>query len=234
MVTDGAGDGANLGDLITYTISIENKGNVTLNSLTISDTIKDGNGANLSLDGPPSFVSATTSSTSTTLQVGGTATFTANYTIDQQAVDSGRVENSAVGTASSPSGVQTSDTSDDGDDSDGDIDDDPTITLLTATPTLSVSKSATVNDPDSNGVDLGDTITYTIVVTNTGDLTLSNVVITDTLTDANSSSLSLNSGPTLTAGDASNLGVGAALTYQATHVITQQGCLLYTSDAADE
>ena len=61
------------------------------------------------------------------------------------------------------------------------------------------------------------------MVTNTGDLTLSNVVITDTLTDANSSSLSLNSGPTLTAGDASNLGVGAALTYQATHVITQQG-----------
>ena len=222
-VSDSAGDGVNLGDVITYTISIENKGNVTLNSLTISDTIKDGNGANLSLDGPPSFVSATTSSTSTTLQVGGTATFTVNYTIDQQAVDSGRVENSALGTASSPSGVQTSDTSDDGDDSDGDIDDDPTITLLTATPTLVVTKSAVLNDPDSNGVDLGDTITYTIVVTNTGDLTLSNVVITDTLTDANSSSLSLNSGPTLTAGDASNLGVGAALTYQATHVITQQG-----------
>ena len=50
------------------------------------------------------------------------------------------------------------------------------------------------------------------MVTNTGDLTLSNVVITDTLTDANSSSLSLNSGPTLTAGNASHLGVGAALT----------------------
>ena len=113
----------NLGDVITYMINIENKGNVTLNSLSISDTLKDGNGASLSLDSSPSFVSATTSSTSTTLQVGGTATFTVNYTINQQAVDSGRVENSAVGTANSPSGVQTSDTSDDGDDSDGDIDD---------------------------------------------------------------------------------------------------------------
>ena len=137
-------------------------------------------------------------------------------------MDSGRVENSAVGTASSPSGVQTSDTSDDGDDSDGDIDDDPTITLLTATPTLSVSKSATVNDPDSNGVDLGDTITYTIVVTNTGDLTMSNVRVVDTLTDGNSSTLTLTSGPTLISGNASSLAVNGALTYQATFVINQQ------------
>ena len=74
---------------------------------------------------------------------GGTATFTAVYTIDQQAVDSGSVVNSVVGVASSPSGnSDTSDTSDDGDDSDGDIDDDPTIITLTATPSIDVSKSA--------------------------------------------------------------------------------------------
>ena len=53
--------------------------------------------------------------------------------------------------------------------------DDKTAVSITATPSIEVTKTASVNDPDSNGVDLGDTITYTIVATNTGDLTLSNI-----------------------------------------------------------
>ena len=100
--------------------------------------------------------------------------------------------NSAAGVASSPSGnSDTSDTSDDGDDSDGDIDDDPTIVTLTATPSIDVSKSASLVDPNNNGADLGDTIVYTITVTNTGDLTLTGVSISDTITDGNGSALSL-------------------------------------------
>ena len=157
MVADGAGDGANLGDLITYTISIENKGNVTLNSFNYSDTIKDGNELFLSLDG---LFCLSAAAVLYTRQVGGTATFALNYTIDQQAVDNVEDENSAVGTAGGPSGVQTgNDTSDDGDDSDGILDDDPICFLLTATDLLSASTSpATVNDPDGNGVDLGDSV----------------------------------------------------------------------------
>ena len=131
--------------------------------------------------------------------------------------------NSAVGVASSPSGnSDTSDTSDDGDDSDGDIDDDSTIVTLTATPSIDVSKSASLVDPNNNGADLGDTIVYTITVTNTGDLTLTGVGISDTITDGNGGALSLSSGPTLTAGNAASLDVGASLTYSATFVINQQ------------
>ena len=112
-VNDISSDGNNLGDDITYTIRVENTGNVVLSNLTLTDTLTDGNDQGLTLDSGPTFVSATMGSTSTTLQVGGTATFTAVYTIDQQAVDSGRVLNSAVGVASSPSGnSDTSDTSD--------------------------------------------------------------------------------------------------------------------------
>ena len=221
-VNDIDSDGNNLNDVITYTITVENQGNVTLNDLTLTDTLTDGNDQGLTLDSGPTFVSATASSTSTTLQVGGTATFTAVYTIDQQAVDSGRVLNSALGVASSPSGnSDTSDTSDDGDDSDGDIDDDPTIVTLTATPSIDVSKSASLVDPNNNGADLGDTIVYTITVTNTGDLTLTGVGISDTITDGNGGALSLSSGPTLTSGNAASLDVGASLTYSATFVINQ-------------
>ena len=221
-VNDIDSDGNNLDDVITYTITVENQGNVTLNDLTLTDTLTDGDSQALSLDSGPTFVSATASSTSTTLQVGGTATFTAVYTIDQQAVDSGSVVNSVVGVASSPSGnSDTSDTSDDGDDSDGDIDDDPTIITLTATPSIDVSKSASLVDPNNNGADIGDTIVYTITVTNTGDLTLTGVSISDTITDGNSGALSLSSGPTLTSGNAASLAVGASLTYSATFVINQ-------------
>ena len=33
-----------LNDIITYTLTVENTGNVTLTSLTLSDTLKDSNG----------------------------------------------------------------------------------------------------------------------------------------------------------------------------------------------
>ena len=218
-VNDIDSDGNNLGDDITYTISVENTGNVVLSNLTLTDTLTDGDGQALSLDSGPTFVSASLGSTSSTLQVGGTATFTAVYTIDQQAVDSGSVVNSVVGVASSPSGNgDVSDTSDDPNTNDPN---DPTLVSLSATATIDVDKTYTLTDPDNNGADLGDTIVYTITVTNTGDLTLSDVSIVDTITDGNNGALSLSSGPTLTSGNPVSLAVGGTLTYQVMFVINQ-------------
>ena len=104
-VNDIDSDGNNLDDVITYMITVENQGNVTLNNLTLTDTLTDGDSQSLSLNGGPTFVSATAVSTFTTLQkLEATATFTAVFTIDQQAVHSGSVVNSVVGVANSPSG----------------------------------------------------------------------------------------------------------------------------------
>ena len=219
-VTQNNGNTINdLGDTIVYTITVTNTGNVNLNNLTVSDTLTDFSGAGLTLTTSPTFISGT-NATASTINLGGTAIFRATFTINQQAVDTGGVSNVAfVSAASVVDGSKVaSDTSDDPNTAAAD---DKTAVSITATPSIEVTKIASVNDPDSNGVDLGDTITYTIVATNTGDLTLSNIKLTDTLTDANSTSLQLSSGPTITSGSSNSLAVGNAITYQATFVITQ-------------
>ena len=229
VVSDVNSNGINdLEDIITYTITVENKGNVTLSGLTISDTLTDGNAGSLTLTTTPTFVSATTSSTSTTLAVGGVVTYTASFNINQQAVDSGSVNNSALAIASSPGNTNdVNDRSDNGDDTDGETQDDPTIVTITAGKSLEVTKTASATDLNSNGVvDLGDRITYSIRVVNTGDLTLSDITLDDTLTDANSSTLSLDSGPTFvsatTSSTSSMLQVSGVSTYTAIYTVGQQ------------
>ena len=43
------------GDVINYVITIENKGNVTLSSLTVTDSLTDGNGDSLVMGNGPYF-----------------------------------------------------------------------------------------------------------------------------------------------------------------------------------
>ena len=58
------------------------------------------------------------------------------------------------------------------------------ITLLRS-PTINVTKSATVSDVNGNGInDTNDDVTYTIIVSNTGNIKLSSVTLSDTLQDS--------------------------------------------------
>ena len=130
------------------------------------------------------------------------------------------MDNVAIVSAQSIVGsTVTSDTSDDP--STAELND-PTSISITATPSISVTKAATLDDPDNNGIDLGDTINYTIVVTNTGDVTLSDISVSDLLTDGNSTPLSLSQSVSLTSGDPSSLDVGSSLTYTASYIIEQR------------
>ena len=62
---------------------------------------------------------------------------------------------------------------------------------------METTKTNVVIDTNSNSkTDQGDVIVYLITLRNTGNITLSNVTVTDTLTDGNGGSLSLDSGPT--------------------------------------
>ena len=91
---------------------------------------------------------------------------------------------------------------------------------------MEVTKTATTQDNNNNSiVDAGDTILYTIVVENTGAVTLTSLNLVDTLTDGNSQALNLTTSPTYSSSTSSSaqgtLVVGEKETYTATYIITQ-------------
>ena len=128
------------------------------------------------------------------LKVGEIQTYSAYYTITQAAEDTGSVVNSAIVSATGPGNTgSVSDTSDNGDDTDGNTTDDATVVVMSTTTTstqlslqLEVTKTALVNDNNGSGSnDLGDKIVYTITIKDIGNVNLSGLTISDTLTDGN-------------------------------------------------
>ncbi len=136
-------------------------------------------------------VGATTCSI-TTLAPGQVATCTGSYTLTQADVDAGHVANSASATATPPSGLTKPTASD------------TTDTTLVRTPVITLDKQAGI----PSGTTVGSTIAYTFVVTNSGNVTLTTVGVTDTKVGAISC-------PTAT------LAPGASTTCTKTYTLTQ-------------
>ena len=174
------------GEVITYTILVENTGNVTVTAIAVTD--------------PLTGLSQTIAS----LAPGASQTFTQTYTITQADVDAGSVLNTA--TAAGVFGTTpVSDT------------DDETVTG-TQTPELTVTKTAAPNTYTA----AGEVITYTILVENTGNVTVTAIAVTDPLTGLSQTIASL--------------APGASQTFTQTYTITQAdvdaGSVLNTATAA--
>ncbi|CAH8295812.1 hypothetical protein MFUCSW5_450259 [Mariniflexile fucanivorans] len=122
--------GKDLDDVISYTITVENTGNVTVTNLVLVDSFMDNQGNVLSLTTPVTFQSSSFDSLAGTLLVGEIGTYTASFKITQQAINASGVSNSVVATGIAPNGDDVIDTSDNGDDFDGNSNDDPTVTQL--------------------------------------------------------------------------------------------------------
>ena len=164
QITDNGDNEVEAGDIVTYDITVENTGEVTLKDLTIEDILTDGNGSNLVLSNGPFYAGSTMNSNSGTILPGETANYIAFYIIEQRAADTGKIVNSVIATASTASDTTITDTSDDGDDNDGNVKDDPTEVFIAPRPGVEVEKTAQITDNGDGKIDFGDIITYTCLL----------------------------------------------------------------------
>ena len=170
----------NAGDTILYTYVITNSGNVSINTVTPVDVGPKFNTLNgTGTLGGFTLISTTNgSSTGATLLPGESGTWTALYTLS--AVDAYRaagitvaggnaVENSATATGNPATGTL------------GVVSPSTAEVAIPADPKLAIAKNRTITtDNGSAGVaDVGDVITYTYVVQNTGNVTITGLSIAD-------------------------------------------------------
>ena len=127
-------DPVSVGNTIDYVIEISNTGNVTIDNIALSDTFTDANTNNLSLTSDPAFSNSSLGSSEGTLLPGETATYLANFALNNTAVEVGGVINQVRALGDSPFGVDdVFDLSDDGVDTDGNIENDPTESFFPVT-----------------------------------------------------------------------------------------------------
>ncbi|MCL2482151.1 MAG: hypothetical protein FWF43_01790, partial [Propionibacteriaceae bacterium] len=176
------------GQVVTYTYLVTNKSNETVHDLTVAETGFTGTG-----DVPQ------VQCQDETLRPQQPTLCTATYTVTQEDIDNNTVDNIGTATASDPHGTPVSANSNDW-----------TLTAL-AQPSLTIKKSA-----DMTYLVAGQTVNYTFVVTNTGNETLYNLVVTDDgFTGTDPASLS----PVTC--DATTIGVGGSVTCHATYLVNQ-------------
>jgi len=154
---------AQIGETINYTFIVSNPSNVTLTNVIVTDPL-----IGLTLNGNPI----------STLEPGATNnSITGVYSVTQSDIDAGSVSNSALVIAKDPKGNDVTDIS--GTETDNDT---PTLTPLSQTPAIALVKTGTFSDTNNDGYpQVGETINYTFTVTNTGNVLITNIIITDPL-----------------------------------------------------
>ena len=174
---------AKTGDLIHYTVTVSNNGNVPVHNVSLTDVGSD-------------IGTCTVSLPVATLGLGESFSCDVTHTVTD--ADMAALSYTNTATAHSDE-IQNKDSND-------------VLTPLTPTPSMSVVKSITNAAPQNEG----DTILYSIVVTNTGNVTLTNVAVTDANADIIGCAVNSDSA---TAGPWT-LAIGDVLTCTASHVTT--------------
>lgn len=145
---------------VEYSFEVTNTGNVTLNNVTVSDKM---------LSTTPIVV---TPSTLKPREI-GYASYILPVTLAHY--NAGGITNSATANGVSPKGTIVSDIS-----GTSLTNNDPTIINLGQQSDITLLKTSIFTDENNNGfAELGETVTYTFITTNTGNVTLTNVNLSD-------------------------------------------------------
>ena len=150
---DGNPSQVKLGDTISYKIKVTNNGNVTIKDIEVTDDLTNSKW------------------TLKSLAPGSEVSYPATYKVTEADILAGKVVNTATVTGKDPDGndVKTKD--------------DETVTTEAKSGKLVITKNTTSKAAENDKYALGETITYEIIAENTGNLTLTDVVVTDGLTD---------------------------------------------------
>src|SRR5690606_38888017 len=187
-------------ETISYTFTVTNEGNVSLSNISVTDPLI------ATISGPTGDTDGDGE-----LDVTETWIYTATYVITQADIDAGEVTNQATAEGTAPDATVVSDLSDDN----SVLEDDPTVIELCQDPAIAIVKTGILNDENQNGcTDVDETISYTFTVTNEGNVSLSNISVTDPL-------IATISGPTGDTDGDGELDVTETWIYTATYVITQ-------------
>ena len=182
---------AGLGETIEYTITVTNKGNVAYRNVKVDDELTGLH------------------ETIAELGVGKSESFTTTYTVTEEDVLNGHVLNEATAAADPIHNPKT------GEDEIPEGSDEVTDETVAAEGALGVTKETTSTPKNGKTYALGETITYKITVTNTGNLTAKNIQVTD--------SLSAKEGQVIATID--SLAPGASQEIPFAYVVTEQDIL---------
>lgn len=139
------------GQTVTYSFLVTNTGNVTLDGIVVEDTAFSGAGE----------LSVVTCPTNT-LVPSQFVTCTATYTVEQADVDSEELTNTATATGNTPGGDPV-----------------PSTPSTVVVPTEQVPALSVVKTADVEAAELGQTVTYSFLVTNTGNVTITDPTINE-------------------------------------------------------
>jgi uncharacterized repeat protein (TIGR01451 family) len=143
---------------LTYTITVANSGNIPLTSPAITDTLADG--TPLILTSGPTLTSGDAAPLNV-LDVNETWVYTATYAVSQAKINGGNTITNKATFATTEAPLVTSNT---------------VVTAITQNPLLTIVKTPNTSGP----VSVSTIITYNFKVTNSGNITMTNVAVTDT------------------------------------------------------
>ena len=153
-----------VGDTVTFAITVENTGNVTLNNVTVGEELTDAvieRGTGYSVDNNVATV--------TTLAPGKNVVVYAKYVVKQTDVDDADLVNTATVNAKDPEGKDLEEEK-------------PSVEVPTDEQAPGMVAEKEIANPEAaTGKDgkfkVGDTVEFNITVTNTGNVTLKNITV---------------------------------------------------------